>query len=234
MSAFPAGLKISQETFDEVVRENVEDFEMEAAEALSEAISQFRSQGVDLSSIDITGGIGRQEMLDSIESVKEIAFKNDEFDANTGNSVIKYDATEMITRMRGLMSHCDKEQNEHYERNRKMMYRDGLNALHALLVPEHNDELLRLTCNFMNVLCKTDIEQVSSPDPHLLSVIILLFQIAMILMMVSISLPALRLFVHILITYSFFLIHSLNIHHIISINKSAISSNQMVLRNVLP
>lgn len=166
MSAFPAGLKISQETFDEVVRENVEDFEMEAPEALAEAISQFTSQGVDLSSIDITGGIGRQDVLDSIERVKEIAFKNDEFDANTGTSVIKYTTTEMITRLKDLMSYCDKEQNEHYERNRKMMYRDGLNALHALLVPEQDDEVLRLSCNFMNVLCKMDLEQRDFFEPN--------------------------------------------------------------------
>ncbi|XP_062843684.1 armadillo repeat-containing protein 6 [Trichomycterus rosablanca] len=43
--------RITQETFDAVVRENIEDFDMEETEALKEAIEQFESQGVDLSNI---------------------------------------------------------------------------------------------------------------------------------------------------------------------------------------
>lgn len=40
--------RITQETFDAVVRENIEEFEMDADEALREAVEQFESQGVDL------------------------------------------------------------------------------------------------------------------------------------------------------------------------------------------
>ncbi len=40
--------QISQETFDAVVKENMEEFEMEAEEALNEAVEQFQAQ-VDLS-----------------------------------------------------------------------------------------------------------------------------------------------------------------------------------------
>ncbi|XP_017350460.1 armadillo repeat-containing protein 6 [Ictalurus punctatus] len=43
--------RIKQETFDSVVRENIEEFDMEESEALKEAIEQFESQGVDLSNI---------------------------------------------------------------------------------------------------------------------------------------------------------------------------------------
>lgn len=43
--------KIVQETFDAVVRENVEEFDMELEEAVSDAKQQFGSQGVDLSNI---------------------------------------------------------------------------------------------------------------------------------------------------------------------------------------
>ncbi|CAL8345531.1 unnamed protein product [Merluccius merluccius] len=46
-----ASRRITQETFDAVVRENIEDFEMDADEALREAVEQFESQGVDLSCI---------------------------------------------------------------------------------------------------------------------------------------------------------------------------------------
>lgn len=37
--------RIKQETFDSVVRENIEEFDMEESEALKEAIEQFESQG---------------------------------------------------------------------------------------------------------------------------------------------------------------------------------------------
>lgn len=43
--------RITQETFDAVVKENIEEFDMEGSEALKEAIEQFESQGVDLSFI---------------------------------------------------------------------------------------------------------------------------------------------------------------------------------------
>ncbi|XP_057712959.1 armadillo repeat-containing protein 6 [Corythoichthys intestinalis] len=43
--------RITQETFDAAVRENVDEFEMDPAEALREAVEQFQSQGVDLSCI---------------------------------------------------------------------------------------------------------------------------------------------------------------------------------------
>lgn len=40
-----AMLRITQETFDAAVRENMEEFEMEPDEALREAVEQFESQG---------------------------------------------------------------------------------------------------------------------------------------------------------------------------------------------
>ncbi|TWW72626.1 armadillo repeat-containing protein 6 [Takifugu flavidus] len=43
--------RITQETFDATVRENMEEFDMEPDEALKEAVEQFESQGVDLSYI---------------------------------------------------------------------------------------------------------------------------------------------------------------------------------------
>ncbi|XP_074507156.1 armadillo repeat-containing protein 6 [Sebastes fasciatus] len=43
--------RITQETFDAVVRENMEEFDMDPDEALKEAVVQFESQGVNLSYI---------------------------------------------------------------------------------------------------------------------------------------------------------------------------------------
>ncbi|XP_006186310.2 armadillo repeat-containing protein 6 isoform X1 [Camelus ferus] len=46
-----ASKRITQETFDAAVRENIEELEMEPEEAVKEAVEQFESQGVDLSNI---------------------------------------------------------------------------------------------------------------------------------------------------------------------------------------
>jgi hypothetical protein len=43
--------RITQETFDDAVRENMDDFDMERKEAIADAISQFEMQGIDLSNI---------------------------------------------------------------------------------------------------------------------------------------------------------------------------------------
>jgi hypothetical protein len=46
--------RVTQETFDAAVQENEDEFGMGREEALRDAIQQFRSQGVDLSSIDVS------------------------------------------------------------------------------------------------------------------------------------------------------------------------------------
>ncbi|XP_021561991.1 armadillo repeat-containing protein 6 isoform X2 [Carlito syrichta] len=46
-----ASKRITQETFDTAVRENIEEFAMGPEEAVREAVEQFESQGVDLSNI---------------------------------------------------------------------------------------------------------------------------------------------------------------------------------------
>ncbi|VFV30269.1 Hypothetical predicted protein [Lynx pardinus] len=46
-----ASKRITQETFDAAVRENIEEFDMGPEEAVKEAVEQFESQGVDLSNI---------------------------------------------------------------------------------------------------------------------------------------------------------------------------------------
>ncbi|XP_021074475.1 armadillo repeat-containing protein 6 [Mus pahari] len=46
-----ASKRITQETFDAAVQENIEEFEMGTEDAIREAVEQFESQGVDLSNI---------------------------------------------------------------------------------------------------------------------------------------------------------------------------------------
>lgn len=63
------------ETFDEVVRENVDDFEMDPPEALADAINQFKMQGVDLTGLDTSGGVGREEALENIKLFVQVFFR---------------------------------------------------------------------------------------------------------------------------------------------------------------
>lgn len=58
--------KITQATFDECVAENVEEFEMDAAEALADAVEQFERQGVDLSGVDVSGSAERAAERDAL------------------------------------------------------------------------------------------------------------------------------------------------------------------------
>jgi len=43
--------RVSQETFDAAVQENIDEFDMEPEEALADAIQQFETQGVNLSNV---------------------------------------------------------------------------------------------------------------------------------------------------------------------------------------
>ncbi|KAM5193222.1 armadillo repeat-containing protein 6 [Mantella aurantiaca] len=70
---------ISQETFDAVVQENMVEFDMEAEEALNEAIQQFESQGVDLTNIikevrkqsDESEAAPSHDILQTLESLRQ-------------------------------------------------------------------------------------------------------------------------------------------------------------------
>jgi histone H3/H4 len=66
MASFTGSKKITQATFDEVVKENMEEFDMDVKEAIADAVKQFTSQAVDLTDIDLSGGVGKQDVLDAI------------------------------------------------------------------------------------------------------------------------------------------------------------------------
>ena len=85
---------ISQETFDMVVQENIEDFEMEPEEAVQDAIEQFESQGIDLSNIVKTkdgakagpvpdllarleAAVGVDEAVDVLDELRTVVEKED-------------------------------------------------------------------------------------------------------------------------------------------------------------
>jgi hypothetical protein len=115
--------KISQETFDEVVEENIVDFEMSKEEALADTIKQFESQGVDLSGLDTSGGIGRQDILDHIKTMETYVTLSPEV-IHTPEAV-----EAVVVAMNSLSELCAKSNggvvNEYALRNQTMMKVNG-------------------------------------------------------------------------------------------------------------
>lgn len=68
---------ISQETFDDVVKENIIEFSMDVAEAQNETVEQFQAQGINLANIivdlKINEETGRPVMNETIEQLKAFA-----------------------------------------------------------------------------------------------------------------------------------------------------------------
>ncbi|XP_071795017.1 armadillo repeat-containing protein 6-like [Asterias amurensis] len=72
--------RITQDTFDAVVKENIEEFEMSPEEALNDAVEQFKSQGVDLINIikavpkadGENGSSSRHPVLQSLDELNEV------------------------------------------------------------------------------------------------------------------------------------------------------------------
>lgn len=73
--------RITQETFDAAVRENMEEFEMDPTEALKEAVEQFESQGVDLSyivqALPAQSCVDQQEDHQVLQALESIRIGND-------------------------------------------------------------------------------------------------------------------------------------------------------------
>ncbi|KAG6463655.1 armadillo repeat-containing protein 6 homolog [Manduca sexta] len=66
---------ITQDTYDEVVKENMEEFDMSPEEAINEAVAQFEAQGVDLSNIikDLALSSGDDHLVSTtVAKLKEI------------------------------------------------------------------------------------------------------------------------------------------------------------------
>ena len=141
-----------------MVSEGIEDFEMEPKEALQEAIKQFKSQGVDLRSIDISGGIGRVEMEKALESLKTFTKNNTVFDAKTNTDVLQFTVEQQVAVLNELHTMCDNTKCEQYVRNRLMMNPEGMNGLIALLLPDTPDDLLVPAMKLLSMLSKNVLE----------------------------------------------------------------------------
>jgi len=144
--------RITQETFDEVVSENVEEFEMDVKEAIAEAVKQFQSQGVSLANIDTSGGVGRPEMDAAMEAL---------LGAPQGEALSEA--------LRHLNELCDST-HEMGARNRTLMVTfkgaSVLNALHALVAPSQPAESLILAMKLLKTICKGNVEARDFFEPN--------------------------------------------------------------------
>lgn len=79
---------ISQETFDDAVKENIIEFSMSTDEAKKETIEQFEAQGINLANIikdlTINEETGRPVLNETIEKLKELST-----DASKHEEIIK-------------------------------------------------------------------------------------------------------------------------------------------------
>ncbi|XP_063369348.1 armadillo repeat-containing protein 6 homolog [Cydia amplana] len=92
---------ISQETYDEVVQENIQEFDMSAEEAIQDAINQFEAQGVDLSNIIkdlvLTSG-DDHEISKSIKKLQELKDDGDDSEILKELEIVKAECNKDIAR----------------------------------------------------------------------------------------------------------------------------------------
>ncbi|CAH2293421.1 armadillo repeat-containing 6 [Pelobates cultripes] len=80
---------VTQETFDDIVRENMTEFEMDPEEALNDAIQQLESQGVDLTNIvkAVQKPCGENETEPSHDILQTLGSLRDSVDSSSLSSV---------------------------------------------------------------------------------------------------------------------------------------------------
>jgi hypothetical protein len=109
--------RISQATFDEVVQENIDEFDMTKEEAILDAILQFQKQGIDLSSVDTTSGEGRKELMDIFQQLNDMPVPSPNA-ASLQSMIVQ-------------LTEATKKNHPLYKRNMILMYHQGgLNAVH--------------------------------------------------------------------------------------------------------
>jgi hypothetical protein len=138
MSESVPAKKITQETFDEVVQENIDEFELSKDEAIFDAYKQFSSQGVDMTDIDISGGVGRQDVLDAIAVLKTHGSLT-AVEAASAESIAANNVLDSIA----ILSKLCTESHDLCKRNLVMMRSNGgLDAIHLLMFPTQNAAIL--------------------------------------------------------------------------------------------
>ena len=146
--------RISQQTFDDVVNECIEEFELSPQDALADAITQFTKQGIDLSGIDISGGIGREEIIASISDLCQSISTYLQFKEEPLISLkLRDDALASISAFRSVWD----GQPSFRLRNQSLAIANGaINAIHSLIAPNVDAALLISALDELSNLSKSN------------------------------------------------------------------------------
>ena len=133
---------ISQDAFDEMVQENINDFDMTPENALAETIKQCKSMSLDLSQVDITGKGGKEEILQLIAFLE------------CSDNYTLY--PELAATLETLNVLCN-DKHECGLRNQNLMYsKGGINALMKLLNESQHQATLISALDVLTTLSKTN------------------------------------------------------------------------------
>jgi hypothetical protein len=136
--------RITQATFDETVKNNMEDFGWDLQQAILETINQFSSQGVVLKNIDTSGGLGLSVIANAITVVIEYA-----------NDVVK-NGTAILSALQTIRKLCSAKY-QHSERNINIILHEGcLAALYKMLEQPYSDEIISAVLETIASISRTD------------------------------------------------------------------------------
>lgn len=133
---------ISQDAFDSMVVENMEDFDLTMQEALSETINQLKTMNKDLSTIDVTGGEGRKELLELITFLKDMSTTSGE--------------SNCIKLLGDLATLCHDKHPLGLRNQNLMRTNGGMSALISAINAAYSPALLKMVFNLLSTLCKTN------------------------------------------------------------------------------
>ncbi|XP_013147163.1 PREDICTED: armadillo repeat-containing protein 6 homolog [Papilio polytes] len=113
---------ITQETYDEVVKENMDEFDMSPEEAVKEAIAQFEAQGVDLSNIikELNLNSGEEHLVSStVKKLKELS------------NAVQNNEEHILEQLDILMTECNKDIAHRVKAGKEGCYTVLINLLEA-------------------------------------------------------------------------------------------------------
>ena len=123
---------ITQETFDAVVKENVEEFDMEMAEAVKDAREQFEKQGINLGNIVISER-GSQVVVDAVQDL----FKD-------------LSSDETVTRLKSIQECCSEDLAQRVLATNNGAYSILIKHAKSQEAPELQVEIVKTLASVMN------------------------------------------------------------------------------------
>jgi hypothetical protein len=138
--------RITQSTFNEAVKENMEDFDMALSEAIEETVKQFKGQGVSLDTIDLSGGVGLEEFQAAVWTLNDSLSNESETLRNKTNILKSLDTLKNLT-----SPAC-----EFSDRNKKLLlHQGGLSKLYLILGRVQEFAIIDALINVLLLITRT-------------------------------------------------------------------------------